>query len=35
MSVLLAVLISFTCGVFIGAIGVVMIIRDSRGDYDA
>ncbi len=32
MSTLLAVVISFTCGVFIGAIGVVMIIRDARGD---
>lgn len=34
MSTLLAVLIAFTCGVASGAISVIYIIREARGDFD-
>lgn len=33
MSVLIAVLLSFTCGVIFGAIAVVDMIRSARGDF--
>lgn len=33
MSTLIAVIISFTCGVIFGAIAVVELIRDARGDF--
>ena len=34
MGMFVAILISFTVGVFLGAIGVVVLLHDARGDYD-
>ena len=35
MSMLFAVLVSFTCGVVIGALAVTMIVRDNWVEHDA
>jgi hypothetical protein len=33
MSLMIAILISFTIGVILGAIGIVVLIRDSKEDF--
>jgi len=34
MSLMFAILISFTCGVFLGAIGVILLVRDQVASYE-